>query len=432
MVRRKKVLAVLLTLSLLCALTACISKNEETKTKEGKVKIRAYLGGGDLSEKIDAMAADFNAQSKTSEVEVVPMPTDTASMITVMFNSGNTPTVMSLETGDLLRAKDRLCDLSDLSAVPYTSEGTMDAAVIDGKVYGLPYRVEGMGLIYNKKALNQIFGEGYDPNSILTQEDLSKTFAKIEGAGIAPVILGTQDWSLASHLTTDIYTGQSEDTQKQTEFVEALRQGKVNLEDNQIFNQVMDTIDILKKYNYHKDNPLLYANDGDTTKQARILTEGKAAFWFQGNWGSTALEALDPDGVYGMIPLPVSNDNGYPNGRIATIVPSYLSIFEDATAEQKEAGKELIDYITQTERGWQFVANDAKGIPAYTNATVPIENGLAKSILAYQEGGKAKVAYAANTADHYVDTGAALQKYMAGQVNRKEVADAFEVYWQAK
>lgn len=431
-VGRKKTAWILLGVSLLCALTACGNRNEAVRTSDGKVKIRAYLGGGDLSEKIDAMVADYNAQSETSVVEVVPMPADTASMITVMFNSGNTPTVMALETGDLLRAKDRLADLSDLSAVQYASEGTIDAATEDGKIYGVPYRIEGMGLIYNRAVLDQIFGEDYDPNTILTREDLKNTFLKIQEAGVAPVVLGTQDWSLSTHLTTDIYTGQSESPQVQADFVKKLREGKEHLAENPIFNQVMDTLDVLKEFNYHKDNPLLYANDGDTTKQARILTGGKAAFWFQGNWGSTALEALDPDGEYGMIPLPVGENDTYPNGRIATLVPLYLSVFGGATQEEQQAGKDLIEYITQTERGWDFVVKDAKGIPAYDNAAVEVENGIAKSILEYQKKGRTKVAYMANTADHYVDTGAALQRYMDGQIGREEVAEAYEAYWRAK
>ena len=432
-IKGRRLLGILLILAMtLCTLTGCAGSGKETTTADGKVKIRAYLGGGDLSEKIDKMVEDFNAQSETTEVEVVPMPADTASMITVMFNSGNTPTVMALETGDLLRAKDRLTDISDLDAVKYASQGTLDAAEEDGKVYGVPYRIEAMGIIYNRAVLDEILGEDFDPDTIRTQDDLKEIFSQIQEAGIAPVVLGAQDWSLSTHLTTDIYTGQSETSEGRAEFIESLKLGKANLADNQIFNQVMDTVDILKEYNYYKDNPLQYANDSDTTKQARILTEGKAAFWFQGNWGSTALEELDADGEYGMIPLPVGNDDTYPNERIATLVPLYLSVYKGATEEEQQAGKELIDYITQTERGWDFVVNDAKGIPAYDNATVEVENGIAKSILEYQNEGRTKVAYMANTADHYVDTGAALQRYLDGQIDRDEVAEAYEAYWRAK
>ncbi|WP_162291858.1 MULTISPECIES: ABC transporter substrate-binding protein [Blautia] len=430
--RGKRVFSILISLMVMCTMTACGSKEDAVKTKDGKVKIRAYLGGGDLSEKIDALAADFNAQSKTTEVEVVPMPADTSSMITVMFNSGNTPTVMGLETGDLLRAKDRLADLSDLSAVEYASAGTIDAARDGEAVYGVPYRIEGMGLIYNRAVLDDVLGESFDPDSIHTREDLRMVFEEIEKAGIAPIVLGAQDWSLSTHLATDIYTGQSEDPQEQAAFVDKLKRGEEDLASNEVFQEVMDTIDLLKEYNYHADNPLLYANDGDTTKQARILTEGKAAFWFQGNWGSTALESLDPEGEYGMIPLPVGEDDSYPNNRIATLVPMYLTVFNGATEEQQQSGRELIEYITQTERGWEFVVNDAKGIPAYDNAAVAVENGIASSILNYQEKGRTKVAYMANTADHYVDTGAALQRYLDGQISREEVAEAYEAYWRAK
>lgn len=430
--RKKSVLSVLMILIVLCTVTACGSDDEAVKTKEGKVRIRAYLGGGDLSEKIDALAADFNAQSETTELEVVPMPADTSSMITVMFNSGNTPTVMALETGDLLRAKDRLADISDLNAVQYASAGTIDAAKDGEAVYGVPYRIEGMGLIYNRAVLDKVLGEEFDPDSIHTREDLKEVFEEIQKAGTAPIVLGAQDWSLSTHLATDIYTGQSENPQEQSAFVDKLRSGEEDLASNKVFNEVMDTIDLLKEYNYHADNPLLYANDGDTTKQARILTEGKAAFWFQGNWGSTALESLDPNGEYGMIPLPAGEDGSYPNNRIATLVPMYLSIFNGATQEQQQSGRELIEYITQTERGWEFVVNDAKGIPAYDNATVEVEDGIAASILKYQEEGRTKVAYMANTADHYVDTGAALQRYLDGQIGREDVAKAYEAYWLAK
>lgn len=422
----------LLTFIIGFSLTACGTQKETIKDEDGKIKIRAFLGGGDISDKIEAMVNDFNSQSSYTKTEIVPMPADTSSMVTVMFNSGNTPTVMSLETGDLLRAKDKLEDLSDLACVKEASDGTLDAVEEDGAIYGVPYRIEGMGLIYNRKVLDQILGEDFDPNTIHTLEELTSIFQKIQDSGVAPIVLGAQDWSLSTHLTTDIYTGQSDDPKEQRAFIERLKSGKEDLAQNKIFNQVMDMVDVLKKYNYFSDNPLLYANDGDTTKQARILTEGKAAFWFQGNWGSTALEALDPDGEYGMIPLPINQEDTYPNGRIATLVPMYLTVYKDASKEQKKAAKELIEYITQTERGWNFVVNDAKGIPAYDNAEVEIKDGIAASILQYQRAGRTKMAYMANTQDHYVDTGAALQRYLDGQIGREEVAQAFEEYWRAK
>lgn len=429
---KKRAVSILAIFIVLCTMTACGSNDKAVKTADGKVKIRAYLGGGDLSEKIDALASDFNAQSATTELEVVPMPADTSSMITVMFNSGNTPTVMALETGDLQRAKDRLADISDLNAVQYASAGTIDAAKDGDAVYGVPYRIEGMGLIYNRAVLDEILGEDFDPESIHTREDLREIFETIQKTGTAPVVLGAQDWSLSTHLATDIYTGQSENPREQAAFVNRLKNGEEDLASNKVFNEVMDTIDLLKEYNYHADNPLLYANDGDTTKQARILTEGKAAFWFQGNWGSVALESLDADGEYGMIPLPAGEDDTYPNDRIATLVPMYLSVYKGASEEQQQSARELIEYITQTERGWDFVVNDAKGIPAYDNATVAVEDGIASSILDYQKKGRTKVAYMANTADHYVDTGAALQRYLDGQIDRHEVAEAYEAYWRAK
>lgn len=216
----------LLTFIIGFSLTACGTQKETIKDEDGKIKIRAFLGGGDISDKIEAMVNDFNSQSSYTKTEIVPMPADTSSMVTVMFNSGNTPTVMSLETGDLLRAKDKLEDLSDLACVKEASDGTLDAVEEDGAIYGVPYRIEGMGLIYNRKVLDRILGEDFDPNTIHTLEELTSIFQKIQDSGVAPIVLGAQDWSLSTHLTTDIYTGQSDDPKEQRAFIERLKSGK--------------------------------------------------------------------------------------------------------------------------------------------------------------------------------------------------------------
>lgn len=406
-------------------------------TAEGngeKTKIQAYLGGGDSVDAIQATVDAFNEQSTTTELELVPLPAGQSGyqILTVMYNAGNPPALFSLEAGDMKKVEDKLLELTDLDCIDKAVPGTLDDGTLNGKLYGVPYsRVEAFGLVYNRKVLDDVLGADFDPASLTTVEKLEETFKEIEEKGVAPIVLGPQDWSLANHFFSDVYTGQSEDYDERNTFIESLKNGEVDLANNEAFNLIMDTFDVFMQYNYYKENPLEYSTDSSIDKQAQVLATEQAAFWFQGNWGSTTIRMVDEEGEYGMVPIPYGSDeNAYPSHRITTLIPTYLCIENTVTSEaEQQSAKEVIEFFVQSERGQELALLDFKGIPAYTNYTVEPVESLTKSIIPFQEEGKTKMQYMGLTSDHSRDVGVIMQKYLGGQIDRAQLAAEVEGYW---
>lgn len=401
--------------------------------KKEKTKISAYIGGGDTSDAIDKVVEDFNKQSETTIAEVVPLPAGQSGyqLLTVMYNAGNPPALISLESDAMKKITDKLLPVETLDCVKFAAPGTLDDGTFDNKLLGVPYgRVEAFGLIYNLDTLKKTLGEEFDVDTIKTVDGLREAFEKIKEKGVTPIVIGPQDWSIGNHYFSEVYTGQSQDRDEKATFVDKLRSGEEKLVDNKIYNEVMDVFDLFKEFNYYKGNPLEYAASG-LDKQAQLLATGEVAFWFQGNWASNTITTLDEVGNYGMMSIPYGNEvDKYPNSLITTLIPTYLCIENTVTSpEQQASAKELIEYLVQSQRGQEFIVNELKGIPAYTNYKIELTDDLAISVNNALGKNMTKAMYSDLGAEHYSDVGSAMQKYLDGQIDRVVLASEVEKYW---
>lgn len=400
----------------------------DTVTDDGKIKITAYLGG-EMPDENQKLIEAFNAQSETTEVEMLTLTKGSSGyqMLTVMYNAGNPPTVYFLESGDILKLTDKLADLSGLECMNYAAVGTTEDVTVDGVVYGVPANLQAYGLIYSKQVLSDVMGEDFDPASIKTREDLEAVFKQIEAQGIAPVAISPFDWNLGNHWFCQIYTGQDTEAAGRNAFIEELKAGTADLANNAVFQDYMDTFDLLMQYNYYKDNPLETAADGNE-KQAQLLATGQAAFWFHGNWAAHNIRTLDEEGEYGFIPVPVSGDN--PNaGKICTLVPGYFTVEQSTTTEeQQQAAKEFIEWIISSEEGQQYVVN-CGNVPAYSNNEAVITESISQSVVDYTAEGNNFPMYVMYPSDHYTNVGASMQRYLSGEIDRETMASEIEAYW---
>lgn len=443
---KKRVLCLLMAAAMIFSLTACGGGNESSKggsdSKDsgagqqedktagtgGKTKITVYLGG-EAADENQKIVDTYNAQSETTEVELVTL-TDGSSgyeMLTVMYNAGNPPAVYFMEAGDVLKLTDKLMDLSDLDCLQYANAGTTEDVTVDGASYGVPANIQAYGLLYSKQVLNDVMGEDFDPESIGTKEQLEDVFKKVQNAGIAPIAVSPFDWNLGNHWFTQIYTGQSASDEERDTFVNGLKDGSSDLAGNEVFNDYMDTFDMLMEYNYYKENPLETVADGNE-KQAQLLAAGQAAFWFHGNWAAANIRTLDEEGEYGFIPVPISETN--PNyGKICSLVPGYYCVEKSTTTEeQQQAAKEFVNWMIMSQEGQQYVA-DCGNIPAYSNNKAEITESVSQSVVEYTAAGNNFPMYVNFPSDHAPNVGSAMQKYLAGQTDRAALAKEIADYW---
>lgn len=132
---------------------------------------------------LEAMGAAYEEKSGV-HVEVMPV-TDGDSPYTKvvsLYNSGNPPTASILDTTDVIALAEEKA--AELSGEPWIAEAEGYVTEINGKVYSFPLCIEGRGIIYNKKAIEDTLGESFDPNSITTQKEFVELLDSLVDAGM--------------------------------------------------------------------------------------------------------------------------------------------------------------------------------------------------------------------------------------------------------
>ena len=351
-----------------------------------------------------------------------------------MYNAQMPPTLFVIEAADISKIQDKIITFpSDKKYVVDSAEGTLNDATLDGELYGIPSCVQGMGLIYNKSFIEDLLGKPFDPSSMNTYAALQSIFEEISAKGISPVAISPMDWSLAAHYLNLTYSLHGPELDKQDAFVATLKDGSADLTQDAVFTGVMDTFDLLMEYNYYKSNPLETVAD-QIDKQAQLIGTRQVAFWYMGNWATTLIRLFDAEGDYGFIPVPISNDpSTFGNTQIAAVVPTYYCIDKTiSTQEQRDAAEEFMEWMLYSDRGMDFFVIEAGFIPVHSNVTAEPVESLAKSIMEFQDNNKTIGFYPKLPSDHWSALGVSMQKYLAGEIDRKKLGEEIVTYWSSQ
>lgn len=392
--------------------------NEETP-----VKITILNSKGQIAQVFEEAAAAFSAANPNIEVEVITVPSGQSPFerVSVLYASGTPPTLSMLDAGDIPKFQDKALDLSGEKWVNELSSPNE----IDGKTLAFPFAIEGYGIVYNKAVMDEVAGGAFDPASIKSLSDLEDLFKTVEAAGKKPFILGSMHWSLGNHMLPLAYVTQPEGVEQ---FLANLKAGQVDLASNGPFNGLLDTLDLLKKYNAGKDDPMAVTAE---TIAAEVAT-GNVAMTFNGNWMISQLEDVSPNGEYGFIPFPLSNNSGDRwNSSIAVGATKQMFIDKTVnTVEQQNAAKKFLEWLVYDETGQDYLVNKMKIIPAYKTDLI-MTDPLGKSIQSYMASGNT-LPFGANyvPGDHSSTVGAIMQKYLVDKVDRAGLAKELEDYWK--
>jgi raffinose/stachyose/melibiose transport system substrate-binding protein len=397
----------------------------------GQVEFTGFIGGpGILTQTEDAVGV-FNAENPEYAMTFIQGQLDQApfQQLTTMYASGNVPTLFVIDAGDVAKVSDKVVDLSDLDIVDQAYPWAVEQGTVDGKVIAVPAGAAAVGLLYNSALIEQATGEPFDPATIRTRSDLEALFTSIEDAGTAPIVVSPLNWSLGAHFLTKMYDAQGDAAAREA-FIADLKAGDANLESNQVFNDLMDTLDLMLAHNLNASAPI--AGTIETDSQA--FAEGKAAFWFMGDfqWPSLAALGVSPDSDdYGIMPVPLSDDADDPYNTALQVTSSFM-IAIDATVntpEQQEAAKAYLDWYVNSNSGQDYMVNQASMLPAYTDVTLTPTNPLSRSALGALTLGDTYTPGGGLPADHWNALGDAMVKYMAGELDRAGLASTITEYW---
>lgn len=397
-----------------------------------QVNITFLNSKGEIQAQLEEIALLYSEITPNVKVEIIPCPVGQSPFekVVSMYASGNAPTIAMVDAGDVKKFQDKALNLTNEKWVQDAIPGSLDMATLeDGTVIGFPFAVEGYGLIYNKRVLDKALGKSFDPSSVRSRKDLQALFEQLETANVPPLVISPLDWSLGAHLFTIAYAAQSPDPKKAEEFIENLRAGKVDLTKNRVVNGLLDTFDLMREYNIDKDDPL----SGTYDRGSYLLGSGKVAIWFMGNWAWPQLSELDPEGEYGFLPVPISDDpNDYGNSQIPVGATKFLILDKEQSSEaEQKAARDFLNWLVYDVKGQDALVNKLNIIPAFKNIALQPKDPLAKSILQYVKEGKTLQFVLDLPADHWRMVGSSLQKYLGNAISREGLLKEIEEYWKS-
>lgn len=401
----------------------------EYRTDLGGTSITLLNSKAEIQVALEETAVVF--EEKTGiHVEVMPV-TDGDSPYTKvvsLYNSGNPPTLSILDTTDVVALAEEKAE--DLSDEPWTAEAEGYLTEVNGKVYSFPLCIEGRGLIYHKAVIEEALGETFDPASIRTQDDLTALLDRLVAAGIEkPVSLAKEDWSLGAHQLQYVYETYDGTTEGAQQIIEQIKGDELDLNSYDRMNGFLDLVDILKKYNVAKGDPL----GADYDEMAIDLADGKTAIWLNGNWAWPNLKdaGAKNEDEYGFLPYFMSDDeNDFANQKIQGS-PSKQVMMDGqmASEEQKAAAREFLNWLVYSEIGQQMMVKTCNIIPPFKNNPYEPADPLSRDIYEHVQNGETFNASAIVPNDHWSILGGAMQKYLADRCDREELIGQIKDYW---
>jgi len=414
------------------------SAGNSSSASDKQIKITFFNTSAEVNTVFEELFAKYHELNPNVTVELIPTPIGGAQIeiFQSRLASGNPPTISNLDPSHIYIYRDKFLDLEPVKAryEELTLPGAVDGGILDGKFLGIPWTAQGYGLLYNTRAVEEAIGGKFDPSAIRTRDDLKALLEKVEAAmGVPPVMIHGADWSLGAHYFGALgFSLQSRDINENLKYWEDVKAGRAKLADNAVFNGLMDTFDLLKEHNYRKNDPLVanYELDGAD------FAKGNAAFYFMGDWVWAVIGQMEGrDNDFGVLPVPISNNpNDYGNGQVAYSEPKLFAVDNSAaTPEEQQAALEFLEWMLTSEEGQKAIVEKMGLTMPYKDVKAVSTNAVSKAVAEYVDKGQTINIGIINyfPSDYWAKNGASMQKYLVGQINRDQLYQEIEQYWQS-
>lgn len=336
---------------------------EAAPATETAKKIIIFQSKVEITDQLEACAKAYTDETGV-EVEVWGTTGDDyLQQLKIKLGNNQGPTVFSLAPGsESNELKAYLADLSDLSFVGDIADNM--ANVIDGKTVGIPYTMEGFGVVYNKSLI--------DASKVTDVTSFVKMLQDQKAAGVNGFSLSQESYFLIGHILNTPFALQADPM----DYINKLVAGEVTMQDTPEFK---DFADLMVAIRENTNNPLEVNYDTETGDFAT----GKSASIHQGNWCYGMFKDYDVSFDMGMMPLPISG-----NDKIAVSVPTCWYVNSQASDAEIQAGKDFINWLYTSETGKKYLMEEFGFIPVLKTMQSPKLDPLSQSVSEYAAAGK--------------------------------------------
>lgn len=365
---RKLILLVSSLLIVALALAGCGSSENKNAGDGGKSpsevkRITVFNSKVEISEQLEELAAKYTEETGI-DVEIWGSTGDSyLQTLQTKLSSNQGPTVFSVKLSEADKLKSYLYDQSNEEYVKNIAPNM--ALKVDDKVVGVPYGVEGYGLVYNKSLVS--------PEDVKDYDSFVKTLEKFKAEGINGLGLSQEGYFLIGHILNTPFALQKDPV----DFVDKLNKGEVKMADTKEFQEFAKFMDAIKA---NTRNPMEVKYDD----QIGDFATGKSAMIHQGNWAYGMFKDYGDLGFeMGMMPFPLSG-----NDKLAVGVASNWAINADASEAEIKAGVDFLNWMFTSETGKHYIVDEFGFIPAMTNIEAGNLDPLSKAVHEASNSGK--------------------------------------------
>ncbi len=344
--------------------SADAGESAEAESAGAADKIIIFQSKAEIQDQLEDCAEAFTDETGI-EVEIWGTTGDDyQQQLETKLANNQGPTIFTQQSGDiLLRLKDYCADLSGLDVMGSIPEGLISDITLDGKTMGIPYTMEGFGIVYNKSMC--------DATTLKSTDDFINLIKEQKAAGAEGFELTSEDYFLIGHILNTPFALMDDSDA----FIKDLADGKAKMADQDVFKEFAQMMVAIRD---NCSNPLEQNYDG----QIGDLATGKAAMIHQGNWCAGMFGDYGFEDA-GMAPLPLAG-----NDKLAVSVPYYWAVNASADAAEQEAGKQFLTWLYTSETGKSYLYDQFGFVPVIKGDVNENLDVLSQDMQKYVEAGK--------------------------------------------
>ncbi|MEC0171783.1 ABC transporter substrate-binding protein [Paenibacillus graminis] len=354
------------------------ASNGSAGNTSGAVKtVKIFQFKTEIVEGLNELKVEFEKEHPNIKLDIqtVGGGADYAAALKTKFASGDAPDIFS--NGGYAEMDlwgDKLEDLSDQPWVKDLIPLAAEPMTKDGKTYGMPMNLEGIGYVYNKDLFAKA-GITETPKTITELEEAAK---KLQAIDVTPFGNAYQEWWLLGNQGISVAFAQQDNVD---EFIKGLNGGAASIVGNPVFKDWSNLLNLTVKYG--QKNPLTT----DANTHLAMFAKGETAMMQEGNWAQTLVDNITPNMNIGMFPMPI-NDDPAKNDKMTVGIPANLVVNKDSGS--KEEAKTFLNWLVTSDMGKEYITKKWKFIPALkTIEATPEDIGaLGSDVWKYVQDGK--------------------------------------------
>ena len=445
----KKIIACLTAAVLLFTVSACGKKNE-TDMNSAKADNTVYFLNfkPEIADIYKEIAQKYEAE-KGIKVKVVTAASNTyETTLKSEIAKSDAPTIFQINGPVGYQSWAKYCkDLSDTKLYDYLSDKDL-AIKNSGGVFGIPYVVEGYGIIYNNAIMEKYFALKDKAVSISKAEEITsfkllkevvedmtkhKQELGIDGVFASTSMSGGEQWRWTTHLLNMPIYYEMKDISDESAISTAYNAKTIDFKYADNFRNVFD----LYINNSTTEKGLLSGKSVEDSMSEFAL--GKAAMVQNGNWAWEQISKVKGNTVKAddikYLPIYIGIDGEEKQG-LCIGTENYLAINKNVSEQKQKASVEFLEWLFSSETGKDYAVNKLDFISPFNTfkENERPDDPLAREVIKWMEKDKTTVEWVFNSfpsQEFKDDFGNALLEYVQGTKSFDDVKKVTVDGWKS-